>query len=266
MKRKIVALALGGWMLFSGHALAWFDKTHIAMGLAVYGSEAGYAEYVKRQGFTAYYDLSGPDMVKIRSSYEDCNHYYNRERGETVDADAVKKQAEKIKVAQACAKADPGRLYGAIMESLDQYIAKRSKGEFADYYMAYAGHYIGDMVMPLHNIVPPRGPDQKIDPVFAAYHRQMDGLVDSEIDIRDFAQPRIAVHMREYILHSRDEVAAKLLELAEDSSRCGYRWLDAKLPQVTLEEVYERLGAGASFFKAVQAFAESEIKKAKAQN
>ena len=253
-------------MLFSGHALAWFDKTHIAMGLAVYGSEADYAAYAKRQGFTAYYDLGGPDMVKIRSSYEDCNHYYNRQRGETVDAEAVKEQAEKIKAAQVCAKADPGRLYGAIMESLDQYIAKRSKGEFADYYMAYAGHYIGDMVMPLHNIVPPRGPDQKIDPVFAAYHRQVDGLVDGEIDIRDFSQPRITAHMREYTLNSRDEVAAKLLELAAESSRRGYLRLDAGLPELAQEEVYTQLGAGASFFRAVQAFAESEIKKATAQN
>ena len=72
--------------------------------------------------------------------------------------------------------------------------------------------------------------------------------------------------MREYTLNSRDEVAAKLLELAADSSRCGYLWLDAGLPQVAPEEVYAQLGAGASFFKAVQAFAENEIEKAKTQN
>jgi hypothetical protein len=97
------------------------------MGLAVYGSEADYAENAKRQGFTAYYDLGGPDMVKIRSSYEDCNHYYNRQRGETVDTEAVKGQTEKIQAAQVCTKADPGRLYGAIMESLDQYAVKMRK-------------------------------------------------------------------------------------------------------------------------------------------
>lgn len=265
MKKRIVLLMLCGWLLLSGHASAWFDKTHIAMGLAVYGSEAGYAEYVKRQGFTSYYDLGGPDMVKIRSSYEDCNHYYNRRRGEGIDIKVVDGQAEKIKAAQVCTKADPGRLYGAIMESLDQYVAKKRKGEFADYYMAYAGHYIGDLVMPLHNMVPPRGPDQRIEPAFAAYHRQLDGLVDGEIDIRDFSQPRIAAHMRDYTLNSRDEVAAKLLELAAESSRRGYLWLDAGLPEVTSEEVYTQLGAGASFFKAVQAFAENEAKKPKLQ-
>ena len=244
MLKKISLFLICGLVLFSNAVNAWHDKTHIALGLAIYGSEAGFRQAEKRGEFSAYYDLAAPDLAKIRSCNEACNHYYNKGRGEPITKELVARQT--IQVGQVCREAEKGRLYGAIVESLRKYIEIKAKGGFADYYMTYVGHYAGDLVMPLHNT---EFSDMK-------HHSANDAVVEKEINITTFNQAQIEAYMKEYTLNSEDEVIAKMIELANESSMLGYKLLDENGRTMTAEEAYAQLGAGASFFKAVQAYAQ----------
>jgi hypothetical protein len=41
-------------------------------------------------------------------------------------------------------------LYGAIIASVRDYIEVKKKGRYAEYHLAYAAHYIGDL--PIHSL------------------------------------------------------------------------------------------------------------------
>jgi hypothetical protein len=43
-----------------------------------------------------------------------------------------------------------GHLYGAIIASVRDYIELKKKGRYAEYHLAYAAQYIGDLSQPLH--------------------------------------------------------------------------------------------------------------------
>lgn len=251
MKKKILVFLICGLLLFSSVASAWHDKTHIALGLAIYGSEEGFREAEKRGEFTAYYDLAAPDLAKIRAGNEACNHYYDQSRNELIAKEMVLQQV--AQVGKVCTDTEKGRLYGAITDSLRKYIEIKSKGGFADYYMAYVGHYVGDLVMPLHNVE------------FSGikHHSANDAVVEKEINLTTYNQARIIACMQEYTLNSEDEVIAKMLELASEASTLGYRLVDDNKRTMTAEEAYTQLGAGASFFKAIQAYAQKETQAGK---
>lgn len=245
--RKVGFFLICGILAFSSVVNAWHDKTHIAMGMAVYGSEENFREAEKRGEFTAYYDLAAPDLAKLRASNEACNHYYNKARDEIVTPALVAQQV--TQAGKVCANADKGHLYGAIVDSLRKYVEIRFKGGFADYYMAYAGHYVGDLVMPLHNV----------EFGGIVHHGANDAVVEHEISITTFNQPQIMAHMQDYTLNSEAEVMEKIAELANRTATLGYQLVDEGKRTMTPEEAYTQLGAGASLFRAINAYAQSRV-------
>jgi hypothetical protein len=69
---------------------------------------------------------------------------------------------------------DPsGHLYGAIIASIRDYIEVKKKGRYAEYHLAYAAHYIGDLSMPLHHTL--------YEDFNRRYHSKMDGIVNDEV-------------------------------------------------------------------------------------
>jgi hypothetical protein len=236
MFKRVTTLLAILFFTFGGTGQAWHDKTHIAIGEAV--------------GYPASHNFAAPDVVKLRAyCVEECNHYSNNDRDELVTAKTIKDQIKWMDQA-FCPTESKGRLYGALMKSLQTCIEKKQKDKnaFIDHDMAFVGHYIGDLVMPLHNI------EHKGWAI--GHHFANDSILEKDegkkIDIS-----RIVI--TNYVFTSKDEIIAKLAELANDSARLGYRMQDDN-KDMTEEEAYAQLSKGASFFKAVWAFVEAQGK------
>lgn len=222
MIHRLIIMVFALTIPFHGVSYAWFDKTHIAVGEAA--------------GFNAYYDLAAPDIAKIRAKDEGINHYFDNKPDDVVTVDFIKRQLfEKDN--------DEGHLYAAIIESLRQYIDKKGSGKFADYHMVYVGHYVGDLVMPLHNI--------HQNSWGFAYHLDVDGTVEKDVDYKK-------IKIENYTLHNEDEVMAKIADLANGSLRMANKMqTDKKV--LTEEETYTQLSKGASLFKAILDYADREV-------
>ena len=68
------------------------------------------------------------------------NHFVNNLRGTAVTPEKVLSQVDKYN------QHDPyGHLYGAIIASVRDYIEVKKKGRYAEYNLAYAAHYIGEI-------------------------------------------------------------------------------------------------------------------------
>lgn len=219
--RQIILLVTVFTVSFHGLSYAWMDKTHIAIGQAA--------------GFDSYYDLAAPDVAKIRASEEGPNHYFDNEANGVVTVNAIKKQIEDTDHSH-------GHLYGAIIENLRKYIELKRAGKFADYYMVYVGHYIGDLSMPLHNI--------NQTPWGWKHHLQIDGTLEKDIDYK-----RIKVDM--YSLKTEDDVMAKIAEIANASIQVADR-IQGNENVLTEDEVYDRIGKSASLFRAVLEYADRQ--------
>lgn len=119
-----------------GPAWSWHDETHVALAKA-----AGYAKW---------FNATGADMIKTKAGWiERKNHYVNNPRGITVTKEMVFKQ-----VSLYDKKGDTvGHLYGAIIASIRKYMKIKKSGRYAEYHLAFAAHYIGDLSQPFHNTV-----------------------------------------------------------------------------------------------------------------
>ncbi len=120
-----------------GTAMAWHDRTHIAVGVAAKFDQA--------------YTLAAPDVAKLKAdTVEEYNHWVDNSETTTITKALLKGQIQKYNLGTEREKG--GHLYGAIVPAVRAYQDESGAGRFATYHLAYAGHYIGDLSMPLHNI------------------------------------------------------------------------------------------------------------------
>jgi len=211
--------------LCSGISQAWFDQTHLAIAEA-----AGYARW---------YNAAGADIAKIKAgAVEDRNHYFNNDRNTDVTPKMVLDQAGRYNNPAD----EEGHLYGAIISSLREFKASRAAGGYAEYHMAFAVHYIGDLSQPLHNI-----PHDRFN---KKHHATNDGLVDDEVRNN---MARIRKNMHDITLRPdrfEEDLAEEIAKIANRSHNLGLK-LRAENRDMTQEEAYAQLVLSASLVKAV---------------
>jgi hypothetical protein len=244
MQRHLLTFTLILSLFICSPALAWHDATHMAV--------------LKAAGLDNYAYLAvGPDMTKEKSGgYEEGNHYRDNAKGVIVTANMVLDQVRDYN----CRCNDAGHLYGAIIAALDQYVERKSMDKHALYPLGFAGHYIGDLSMPLHNVA--------YNDFNKAYHSANDGVVEGgESEPTDAKVARIAAGIREKmkLLHpyrfpsARDditqfnlEVARKIAEIANKAMALGYAMQEANPPRTVMssDEAYGQLAESAALLKA----------------
>jgi len=204
---------------------AWHDRTHIAIAQAA--------------GYRHAYNAAGADMAKIKAgTIEQQNHHFNNEAATPVTAQSVLNQVARYN--------DPGdeegHLYGAIIGSLREYERATSEKKYAQYHVAFAVHYIGDLSQPLHNT--------PYDEYNRAHHLKNDGIVEEEVldNIEVIQKHMYVINMRPD--HFDEDLAAEIARIANLSRVLGLR-LKAENREMTREEAYTQLGHSASLLKAV---------------
>ena len=130
-----------------------------------------------------------------------------------------------------------GHLYGAIIASVREYIEVKKKGRYAEYNLAYAAHYIGDLSQPLHHTL--------YEDFNRRYHSKMDGIVNDEVlDNLD----KIKVYPIE--IKTEQDLAKEIARIANLSMVQCYK-LEDESRLLTREETYNQLSHSSSLMKAV---------------
>ena len=218
-------LLAGMWLFalmlasYSSISSAWFDETHIAV--------------AKVAGYQKWFNAAAPDIARVKlGEKEDHNHFVNNPRGTVITPEKVLAQVEKYN------QIDPsGHLYGAIIASVREYIEVRKKGRYAEYHLAYAAHYIGDLSQPLHHTL--------YEDFNRRYHSKMDGIVNDEVlDNLD----KIKVYPIE--IKTEQDLAGEIARIANLSMVLGYK-LEDEGRLLTKEETYIQLSHCSSLMKAV---------------
>ena len=198
---------------------AWFDETHIAV--------------AKVAGYQKWFNAAAPDIARVKlGEKEDHNHFVNNPRGTVITPEKVLAQVEKYN------QIDPsGHLYGAIIASVREYIEVRKKGRYAEYHLAYAAHYIGDLSQPLHHTL--------YEDFNRRYHSKMDGIVNDEVlDNLD----KIKVYPIE--IKTEQDLVKEIARIANLSMVQCYK-LEDEGRLLTREETYNQLSHSSSLMKAV---------------
>jgi hypothetical protein len=224
-------------------SLAWHDATHMAVFKA-----AGLDNYA--------YLAVGPDMAKDKSGgYEDANHFRDNAKGTVVTVDMVLDQVRDYN----CRCNDKGHLYGAIIAALNEYRERKANNKYAIYPIGFAGHYIGDLSMPLHNV--------DYNDFNKTWHSANDGVVEGdESELIDAKVARIAAGIREKMQKlppyrlppAKDdparfnlELAKRIAEIANRAMALGYAMQDTKRTVMSKDEAYGQLAESAALLKAV---------------
>lgn len=204
-------------------AWSWHDETHVAIAKA-----AGYAKW---------FNATGADMIKTKAGgIEKKNHYVNNPRGTTVTEEMVFEQVDRYDK-----KRDPeGRLYGAIVASIRKYVKIKKSGKYAEYHLAFAAHYIGDLSQPFHNTL--------YNTYNRTYHSKTDGAINGEV-LNHLDQIKIY----DIEITSEKDLAREIARIANLSMRLGYALEDEKR-QLTRQEAYRQISHSASLFKAVLSY------------
>jgi hypothetical protein len=221
--KKLSAIILIFLSVFiSTSALAWHDLTHIAVG--------------KTAKFDQAYNLAAPDVAKIKAgNVEEYNHWVNNPEGNTITADMVRAQIPKYNVGTDNEKT--GHLYGAIVASIRDYKTTLAAKKYATYHLAYAGHYIGDLSMPLHNM------DHNEFNILN--HSSNDRIVEDEVSNNI---DRIKIYLM--TIRNEDDLIQYIVDIAQKAKALGYS-LQRENRNMTKEEAYQQLSQSASLFKAV---------------
>jgi hypothetical protein len=206
-----------------GPAWSWHDETHVAMAKA-----AGYAKW---------FNATGADMIKTKAGWiEKKNHYFNNPRGTTVTKEMVLKQVGLYdKIGDTA-----GHLYGAIIASIRKYIKVKKSGKYAEYHLAFAAHYIGDLSQPFHNTV--------YNTYNQTNHSRTDGVINHEV-LNNL--PKIKIY--DIKITSENDLAREIARIANLSMKLGYALEDEKR-QLTKQEAYRQISHSASLFKALLHF------------
>lgn len=222
---RITAISLTVFLWFSTTASGWYDETHLAIAQAA--------------GYKKWFHAAGPDLAKIKAgTIERYNHYYNNNAGIIVTPELVMHQ---VKLYNHPYDSE-GHLYGAIIAALRDYIMKTRKNVYAEYYLSYAAHYIGDLSQPLHNII--------YDVYNRTYHAANDGIVNTLIltktaRIRKYVYP---IHLDDN--NFERDLAAEISRIANISRSLGMI-LKKEERTMTDEEAFRQLGHSVSLFQAV---------------
>jgi len=208
-----------------GTSWAWYDKTHLAI--------------AKAAGYQNWYNAAAADITKVKAgAIEDKNHFFNNDRNEEVTAKVVMGQIGRYNHAQD----EEGHLYGAIVAALREFQSARSAGQYAEYHMAFAVHYIGDLSQPLHNT--------SHDRFNKGHHAANDGIVDRKVmdNIGEIQKKMYEISLRPD--HFDEDLAKEIARIANISRRLGLK-LRTENRDMTQEEAYVQLGHSASLLKAV---------------
>lgn len=208
---------------FFSSAMAWHDRTHIAMGVAAQFDQA--------------YNLAGPDVAKLKANTEEeYNHWVDNSETTAITKALIKGQIQKYNLGTEREKT--GHLYGAIVAAVRAYQDESGAGKFAVYHLAYAGHYIGDLSMPLHNI-----DNNLLDTL--PNHYENDHIVENEITAN-----MDKVKLLPITIKNEDDLIHNIAIIATRSKDLGYKLLKEKR-NMTKEEAYQQISQSASLFKAV---------------
>jgi hypothetical protein len=137
---------------------------------------------------------------------------------------------------------EEGHLYGAIISSLREFRSTKSVGKYAEYHVAFAVHYIGDLSQPLHNI--------SYDSFNKAHHSINDGIVEGKVldKISEIRKNMYEINLRPS--HFEEDLAKEIARIANISRVLGLK-LRAENRDMTQKEAYAQLGHSASLLKAV---------------
>ncbi len=211
--------------LFVTPSYAWHDKTHIAV-----------AEVA---GYECWYNAAGADITKTKAgAIEEKNHYFNNYENETITDKTVLSQVK----AYNSPTDNEGHLYGAIIASLRDYRKKKASGKYAEYNMAFAVHYIGDLSQPLHNV--------RYDQFNKSHHSANDGIVDDEVldNLKSIEKNMYEIKLNK---ESFEEDLAKEIARIANISRQLAEKIKTEKRNMTKEEAYIQLGHSASLLKAI---------------
>lgn len=227
-KRHRWAAALTAFSLLSalaGESFAWHDETHLAVARAA--------------GYRKWYNAAGPDIAKVKAgNIEQKNHYVNNPAGTEVTSELVLVQAARYNDPAD----DDGHLYGAIIAAIRAYDRTSREGKYAEYHLAYAAHYIGDLSQPLHNT--------PYDAFNRTRHERNDGTVEPLAlenvgRIQRLMQP-VSLGRESF---ERD-LAREISRIANGARKLGER-MRAENRDMTPDEAWGQLARSAALFKAV---------------
>ncbi len=203
-------------------AAAWFDETHLAVS--------------KVAGHPKWYHAAGADIAKLKLGEREAhNHFVNNPCGIRITPKMVIAQIDNYD------RIDPsGHLYGAIIAALRNYVAAKAKGIYAEYHLAYAAHYIGDLSQPLHHTLH--------NDFNRRNHEASDGVVNDGV-----LENLERIRLYPITIASERDLAGEIARIADVSLALGCR-LEAEERILTREEAYRQLSHSASLLKAVLAF------------
>lgn len=206
-------------IVFPSLSSAWFDTTHIAI--------------AKVAGYHKWYNAAAADIAKVKAGkVETKNHYVNNPPGTVITPEIIIAQAEEYN--QIGGK---GHLYGAIIQSLRDYIKAKDTGKYGEYHMAYCSHYVGDLSMPLHNTL------------YSAFNRKHHITIDGIID-REVLNNLDKIKIYPVTINSEEEFAKEIARIANLSMKLGYK-IEAEDRLLTKEEAYRQISHSAALFKAI---------------
>jgi hypothetical protein len=225
MKKQLNILLLSVLVVPSSTSYAWHDKTHIAI--------------AKAAGYQYWFNAAGADITKIKAGdIEEKNHYYNNYENTAITDKRVIDQIKRYNSPSD----EEGHLYGAIIAALRDYRKKKTSGKYAEYPMAFAVHYIGDLSQPLHNI--------PYDHFNKTHHSVNDGIVDEDIldKINEIEKNMYEIKLTK--VNFEEDLAKEIARIANISRQLGTK-LKSDNRNMTKEEAYVQLGHSASLLKAV---------------
>ena len=198
----------------------WSDKTHIAV--------------AKVAGYPQWYNAAGPDLAKIKAGNKETYNHTSKNPPDTVVTPAMILE----QVARYNDRKDErGHLYGSIVAALRDYKSSKAAGKYRDYYLAYCVHYVGDLSMPLHNIL------------YNSFNQKNHSLMDETVEKRVLEHlDRIKIYPIK--IQSEEGLIKEIARIANLSMKLGYQ-LEAENRNLTKEEAYIQLGHSASLFKAI---------------
>lgn len=201
---------------------AWHDRTHIAVGLLA--------------GYEMAYNLAGPDVAKIKADkIENYNHYSNNNDIDIVIKEIVLSQIPRYNKTEESDQA--GHLYGAIIGAVRAYQEDNRGGKYAEYHLAYLGHYLGDLCNPLHNTA--------YDDFNKKHHKINDGIVDQ--DIFSFLQ---YIPVYEVQINSEEDIINMIIQISNNSMKLGKK-MRVENRDMTKNEAYQQISQSSSLFKGI---------------
>lgn len=212
---------------------AWTDQTHMAIERAA--------------GLMSYQNACSPDVAKTIMNVNKIRkndgqaHFYDAAKAPTrADVDA---QLQMLGMQRD--ECPDGYILGAIVNSVRKSKAWTEQGKFDDYNYAMLGHYIGDLVQPLHMSV--------YDDFNRKNHLAIDHILNhNEVKWDVDGVPLIAAEIKvddSLRFKDEEELINHMVKLANESYDLGQK-LRKENRLITHDEAISRVSKAATFFRA----------------